>query len=104
MNLTDTWGPNFKHQGHCFERKLTQLNISQPPCTPLYVGEGLKYSRLMISSLHTPGYVYHIVHNNKVHRLLTIVRGEDKVSSVVTQSTMVGLILSHRAIFSYTYT
>jgi len=69
---------------------------------PVKCGGGVKYNHLAISVLHNPGYIYHIPHNNGAHRLLNIVRKEEKVSCVITALTTMGLILPHCGIVNYT--
>ena len=56
----------------------------------------------MISFLHKPGHIYHILRNTGVHRLLYIVSREEKVSFVIIAFTTMGLILRHCGIVSYT--
>jgi len=47
----------------------------------------------MISVLHKAGYIYHIPHNNRAHRLLKVVSREEKVSFVITATATMGLII-----------
>ena len=63
---------------------------------------GVKFNHLAISFLHKPGYIYHITHKNGAHRLLHIVRTEEKVSFVITAFTTMGHILCHFGIVSDT--
>jgi len=70
---------------------------------PAKCGGGVKYNDLTISFLHKPGYIYHIPHNNGAHRLLNIVRKEEKVSFVITAFTTMGcIILRDCGMVSYT--
>jgi len=69
---------------------------------PAKCGGGVQYNHPTISFLHKPGYIYHIPHNNGAHRLLNIVRNEEKVSFVITAFTTMGLILRHCGIVNYT--
>jgi len=69
---------------------------------PAKCGGGVKYNHLTISFLHNPGYIYHIPHNNGAHRLLNIVRKEEKDSFAITALTTMGLILHHCGIVNYT--
>ena len=69
---------------------------------PAKCGGWVKYNHLTISFLHKPGYIYHIPHNNGAHRLLNIVRKEEKVSFIITAFTTMGHVLCHCGIVSYT--
>jgi len=69
---------------------------------PVKCGGGVKYNHLTISFLYNPGYIYHIPHNNGAHRLLNIVRKEEKVSFVITAFTTMGLRLRDCGIVSDT--
>ena len=69
---------------------------------PAKCGGGVKYNHLTISFLHKPGYIYHIPLNNGAHRLLNIVRKEEKVFDVITAFTTSGRILRHCGIVIYT--
>jgi len=71
---------------------------------PAKCGGGVKYNHLTIGLLHKPGYIYHIPHNNGGHRLLNIVRNEEKVSFVITAFSTMGLILRHCGNVGYTCT
>jgi len=69
---------------------------------PAKCGGGVKYNHLTISFLHTPGYIYHIPHNNGAHCLLNILSREEKVSFVITAFTSMGLYYVICGIVSYT--
>ena len=56
----------------------------------------------MISFLHQPGCIYHILHNDHAHRLLKIVSRDVKFSFVITAITTIGLMLHHCGVVSFT--
>jgi len=63
---------------------------------------GVINNHRMISFLHKPEYIYHILHINCEHYLLNIVSREETVSFAIAAFTSMGLLLCHCCIVSHT--